>query len=215
MRMPPAVASSIRLQQSLSDAHFDQVYPREHRVRSWVHWTPLDVAYRVCALLDPTPTCRVLDVGSGVGKMCHVGAMTTEASWFGIERDHEMVRVAIEAAAALGVAERTTFVEGNADDLDWSIFDGFYLYNPYAEQLWAEAIDPEARRTAYTAAIASTQQRLAAAAPGTRVVTYHGFGGDMPSNYELVHREPAHEDELQLWIRRASSRRTPSIDPAG
>jgi hypothetical protein len=29
----------------------------------------------------------------------------------------------------------------------------------------------------------------------------------MPPCYELVHREPAHEDELQLWIRRATPRR--------
>jgi protein-L-isoaspartate O-methyltransferase len=203
MQVPPAVASSLRLQQSLSDAQFDQVYPREQRVRSWVHWTPLDVAYRVCALLDPTPTCRVLDVGAGVGKLCHVGALTTAASWIGIERDPAMVHVATRAAIALGVAERTTFLVGDANDVDWSTFDGIYLYNPFAEQLWVEAIEPETRRTAYTANIAATQQHLAAARAGTRVVTYHGFGGDMPASYELVHREPAHEDELQLWIQGA------------
>jgi predicted RNA methylase len=202
MQVPPAVASSLRLQQSLSDVQFDQVYPREHRVRSWVHWTPLDVAYRVCALLDPTPTCRVLDVGAGVGKLCHVGALTTAASWVGVERDPEMVQVATRAAIALGVTERTTFLQGDAYDVDWSAFDGIYLYNPFAEQLWVEEIDPETRRTAYSANIASTQERLAAARSGTRVVTYHGFGGDMPASYDLVHREPAHEDELQLWIQR-------------
>jgi predicted RNA methylase len=167
-----------------------------------VHWTPLDVAYRVCALLDPTPTCRVLDVGAGVGKLCHVGALTTAASWVGVERDPEMVQVATRAAIALGVTERTTFLQGDAYDVDWSAFDGIYLYNPFAEQLWVEEIDPETRRTAYSANIASTQERLAAARSGTRVVTYHGFGGDMPASYDLVHREPAHEDELQLWIQR-------------
>jgi SAM-dependent methyltransferase len=203
MRMPPAVASSLRLQQSLSDARFDQVYPREHRIRSWVHWTPLDVAHRVCALLDPTPTCRVLDVGAGVGKLCHVGALSTSASWFGIERDPEMVQVAAKAAMALGVADRATFVQGDVDDLDWSEFDAFYFYNPFAERLWATDEEPGDRRNTYVAKVALTQNRLAAAAPGTRVVTYHGFGGDMPASYDLVHREPAHEDELQLWIRRA------------
>lgn len=199
--MPPAVASTGRLQRSLDDLSFDRVYPREQRQRSWIHWTPLDVARRVCALLDPSPTSRVLDIGAGVGKMCHIGALTTAATWFGVERDPEMVRIANEAAVALGVADRAKFITGDIDDIDWSVFDAFYLYNPYAEQLWSEELDPLARRDAYVANVALTQRRLDAAAPGTRLVTYHGFGGEVPLSYDMVHREPAHEDELQLWVR--------------
>jgi SAM-dependent methyltransferase len=206
--MPQDVASPAqRLQHSLCDSVFDRVYPREQRRRSWIHWTPLDVAYRVCALLEPCQ--RVLDVGAGVGKLCHIGALTTTSSWFGIERDPEMVQIANEASIALGVADRAKFTVGNVDELDWSVFDGFYLYNPYAEQLWSEELDPLARRDAYIANVALTQQRLDAAAPGTRVVTYHGFGGELPATYEMLHREPAHEDELQLWIRRAGHGRPP------
>ena len=208
--MPPDAASNAgRLHQSLSDAAFDRVYPREQRRRSWIHWTPLDIAHRVCALLEPAK--RVLDVGSGVGKLCHIGALTTSASWFGIERDPEMVQIANEAAITLGVADRAIFTVGNIDELDWSVFDAFYFYNPYAEQLWSEELDPLARRDAYIANVSLTQQRLDAAAPGTRVVTYHGFGGELPATYEMVHREPAHEDELQLWIRRP--RHAPSGSP--
>jgi len=42
------------------------------------------------------------------------------------------------------------------------------------------------------------ERRLAAARPGTRVVTYHGFGGEMPPGFERVRRDA---DELSLWIR--------------
>jgi len=199
--MPQTVASALRLQQSLDDARFDRIYPREQRRRSWIHWTPLDVAHRVCALLAPEPTSRVLDIGAGIGKLCHVGALTTQAKWFGIEHDPEMVRIANETSVALGVEDRAKFIAGDVDDIDWSVFDRFYIYNPYAEQLWREELDPGARQEAYVANIANTQRRLDAAAPGTRLVTFHGFGGEVPDSYDLVHREPAHEDELKLWIR--------------
>jgi len=36
---------------------------------------------------------------------------------------------------------------------------------------------------------------------GTRVVTYHGFGGKLPAGYALASREPAGGDALELWIR--------------
>lgn len=196
------VPAALRLQQSLDDASFDRVYPREHRRRSWTHWTPLDVARRVCALLEPTVKSRVLDVGAGIGKLCHIGALTTPATWVGIEHDSEMVRVGNETAAVLGVADRARLVEGDIDDIDWSAFDRFYLFNPYAEQLWREELDPGVRHDTYLANVATTQRHLDAALPGSRLVTYHGFGGEVPASYELVHSEPAHEDKLDLWIRR-------------
>jgi 2-polyprenyl-3-methyl-5-hydroxy-6-metoxy-1,4-benzoquinol methylase len=49
---------------------FDQIYPGEQRERSCLHWTPLDVAQRACALLASEPAARVLDIGAGVGKLC-------------------------------------------------------------------------------------------------------------------------------------------------
>jgi SAM-dependent methyltransferase len=186
---------------------FDQIYPGEQRERSCLHWTPLDVAQRACALLASEPAARVLDIGAGVGKLCLVGALTTSAHWFGIERDAAMVAAAQAAADALGVTARATFIEGDIDSLDWSVFDAFYLFNPFAEARWAVEGDRLARRDAFVATVALTEQRLADAAPGTRVVTYHGFGGEMPASYDLAHREPAHEDVLELWIRRATRRR--------
>jgi SAM-dependent methyltransferase len=210
--MPQEVAHALRHRLPITDPRFDRIYPIAHRPRSEMHWTPLEVALRACALLGVEPSSRVLDIGAGVGKLCLVGALTTSARWFGIERVPEMVAAANAAAAALGVADRARFLEGDAESLEWSMFDAFYLFNPFAEQLWAEHEDPLARRDAYLEDVALTQQRLAEAIPGTRVVTYHGFGGDMPPSYELLHREAAFEDELQLWVRRRTRRCVPVPD---
>jgi hypothetical protein len=62
------------------------------------------------------------------------------------------------------------------------------------------------RRERYVAAIDVVQRQLSHSAAGTRVVTYHGFGGEPPPAFDLVHRETAREDELCLWVRRASRR---------
>jgi len=198
------IASALRRRAQIDDLTFDQVFPAAHRFRSWLHWTPVDVALRACALLAPTSGHRVLDVGSGVGKLCLVGAATTSSSWFGVERDAEMVGVATMAAARMNLSERTGFVHGDIAAVDWSEFDAFYLFNPFAEVLSAGPGDALDRRQRYIANIEFVQHQLSRAAPATRVVTYHGLGGDMPPDYELIHAEPAREDQLCLWIRRGA-----------
>jgi len=191
----------------MQDLTFDQVFPSSQRFRSWVHWTPVDVALRAVALLAPLPGRKVLDVGSGVGKLCLVGAATTASTWFGIERDTEMVQVANAAAIRMRVEHRTHFLLGDITGVDWSTFDAFYLFNPFAEILSSGPGDALERRERYVASIDFVQRQLSLTAPATRVVTYHGFGGDMPPGFDRVHREPAREDELCLWIRRPSRRR--------
>ena len=170
-----------------------------------MHWTPVDVALRAAALLAPGHCARVLDVGSGVGKVCLIGAATTSATWFGIEQDADMVGAANTAAGQMRIERRARFIHGDLDAVDWTTFDAFYLFNPFAEILHASAGDALTRRERYVASIDFVQRRLADTAPGTRVVTYHGFGGEMPLGFDLIHREAAREDELQLWIKRTAA----------
>jgi hypothetical protein len=42
---------------------------------------------------------------------------------------------------------------------------------------------------------------LDAAAAGTCVLTYHGFGGRIPSTYRLVRSVPIGSDHLRLWTK--------------
>src|SRR5438093_353833 len=133
--VPHPLRSAFERGLRIQDHAFDLLFPAPQRIRSWQHWTPIDVADRMCALLAPRAGERILDVGSGVGKACLLGALATEASWVGIERDLEMVRAATEAARTLGVDGRVTFLLGEMELFDWSGFDGFYVFNPFAELL--------------------------------------------------------------------------------
>lgn len=159
--------------------------PADLRYLSAVHWTPAAVARRAIEWLAPAQAMRVLDVGSGVGKLCLLGAMSTTSHWYGVERERPLVVSAIEAARSLRVEDRTSFVHGDALSVDWSPFEALYFYNPF--DLGTD--------------MARVEARLSALRPGVRVVTYCGFGGAIPAGYDLMAQEIIDRCELALWVR--------------
>lgn len=197
-----AIATALRQRAAVTDAQFDALYPSEQRARSDIYWTPMEVALRAADLLAASPGGTILDVGAGVGKLCLIGALTTPCVWHGLELDPVMVRTAERIAKRLRVDHRARFMAADATTIDWSQFGGFYLYNPFAERLFIDADDPGDRRKTYLDAVATVERKLQLAPVGTRVVTYHGFGGQFPRGFELVVREPMREDNLCLWIQR-------------
>lgn len=196
-----AIREALQRRGELSDAELDQVFPEELRDRSHIHWTPVAVAARAAALLAPEPSARVLDVGSGVGKMCLVGALVTGATWWGIEQDATQVAAARSAAWVLDIGRRTRFVHGDASRLAWDEFDAIYFYNPFSTLMLAPHASPFVRYATLQATLRRIEQRLAGVREGTRVVTYHGWGGNLPAGYTLISREPAGSDALELWLR--------------
>src|SRR5207244_1254082 len=74
-----AVAAALRSGCPVADGVFDRMFPTELRFVSFQHWTPVAVARRAAELLVGAGARRLLDVGSGPGKFCIVGALTTLA----------------------------------------------------------------------------------------------------------------------------------------
>jgi hypothetical protein len=201
---PGIAATMLRAGQLVTDRVFDRVFPTSIRLASHEYWTPVKVASRAARLLANIGAERILDVGAGPGKFCIVGALTTSAQFTGIEQRENLVHVARMAAWRLG-ADRVRFLHRNLVDFDFNLFDAFYLYNPFYEQLGttALAIDDQIARSPsfYRRYVVTTTQKLARARIGTAVITYHGFGGVMPAGYRRVHQEPAGEDHLVLWVK--------------
>jgi len=201
-------ALSLRL--PVPDLDFDVLYPAALRELAPQHWSPIEVILRAARMLEPAPGERILDVGAGVGKVCIVGALAFPGSWYGIERDRAQVRAATELSRRLGVADGTYFLRGDLDSVEWRHFDGFYLFNP-AASLLVDGV--EVGRFGgvgdESAVIARIEDGLARTRPGARVVTYHGFGGTMPPEFDLLASEQVAGGELQLWIRRLSRKRRP------
>jgi len=187
-----------------SDADFDSVYEEDIRDLSAQHWTPVRVATRAAKLLTRAGARRILDVGSGVGKFCIAGALSTDATYVGLERRARLVEIARRAAAHYG-AERATFVHASLDDFSFEGFTGIYLFNPFYEQISAlvEQIDEATERSSiwYEHFVQTTVTKLDKLEPPVAVVTYNGFGGHMPLLYTFLGEEPAGTDQLELWMK--------------
>jgi hypothetical protein len=204
---PRAVAAALRWRVPVDDAVFDRLYPDHVRRLSTVHWTPVAIAQRAAALLAPEPGMRVLDVGAGPGKLCCVGALGHGGTWHGIELNPTLVEAGAAAARRLGIERSTRFSAGDMCQLDWDRFDSLYFYNPFESLLFGGPADDD-RWTVFADRVARTEERLSELSSGTRVVTFHGFGGEMPSSYALSFTEAIDDGELALWIKQPPRRTT-------
>lgn len=203
------LAHALRRGFPIRDDEFDRLLPPWARQLSRQFWTPVRVAQRAARLLAAGGRQGlVLDVGAGVGKFCVVGALTTTLTFIGIEHRPALVDAAEMLVQKLGV-ERVHILHGTLEDVVWEQFEGFYLFNPFEESSHPEAaIDDavvlsEERRARDVALV---EQALARAKSGTRVVTYHGFGGRFPPDFHLIRRMPAGSDLLRCWMCTRSGR---------
>ena len=204
-----------------TDDDFDAVYPEWVRGHSQRHWTPVEVARLASELLVASPGARVLDVGSGAGKFCIVGALNTRLGRFhGIEQRADLVEAARDAARQHGVEPRAHFIHGDIMSIDWREFNAFYFYNPFAEPIEeSPGAGASSRGTIEVAVhlrehyVRFARAQLAAAAWGTRVVTYYGLGGQLPPGYQCVRREGRGTGFVELWVKQPTGAWLPSLDP--
>jgi predicted RNA methylase len=167
-----------------------------------MHWTPVAAALAAARWLAARPGARLLDIGSGVGKFCIVAAAATRARVSGVEHRRHLVTIARDAAARFELDVR--FERGTVVDCDPGKVDGVYLFNPFAENLCGskDRIDAtvELSMARFVRDVAATRDFLRAVRVGTRVVTYHGFGGEMPPGYVRIRRKPC-DGTLSLWVK--------------
>jgi hypothetical protein len=104
---------------------------------------------------------------------------------------------------------RADFAHGTLDDEDASRIDGIYLFNPFAENVTRaeDQLDAsvELNEGRFWRDIASAERFMDAARVGTRVVTYCGWGGEMPPGYRLKRREER-AGTIELWVKTDDAR---------
>jgi predicted RNA methylase len=199
-----AVVRALRANQRVRDSVFDQVYPPYIRRASETFWTPVAVARTAARWLGETECKRILDVGSGPGKFCIVLSLALQRRVSGVEQREELVQIARRAASAYGA--KVTMVHGTVECIDPKRYDAFYLFNPFGENLYDpddhldDSVELSPQRGLRDLAV--VEAWLDAAALNTCALTYHGFGGRIPSTYQLVHSAKRGTDRLRLWTKR-------------
>ena len=183
------------------DEDFDLIFPVEIRRKSATHFTPIKIARAAAEFLVTAPNVRILDIGSGAGKFCMVGALTTKGHFTGVEQHAHLSKCANEIVNKYGL-ENVSFLNINMDRVKFSDFEGFYLFNPFYENLSPEsAIDPSIYLDdeLYLEYSNYVHQQLEKMPIGTRVVTYHSSGPEIPSSYTL--KDSLFRTHLKFWVK--------------
>jgi hypothetical protein len=207
---PAEIACRLRAGQFVVDGDFDVWLPPAVRPPSGRYWTQVGVTMRISRWLEAHGVRSVLDVGSGAGKFCVVGALSSSSMAFtGVEQRGHLVDAAESLADRFGVATRTTFVHGDLDAVDFTRFGALYFYNPSGENMFppgARLDDTVEVSRARFARDVETVQRLLERMPlGSYMVTYNGCGARIPDSFELVRARVAGNNLLRLW-RKARAR---------
>lgn len=200
---PEQIRSRLRAGQLVTDADFDVFLAEELQSVSARFWTQVGVSMRVTRWLEERGVTRVLDVGSGAGKFCVVGAMASKMTFTGVEHRPHLVRAARELALRFDVSQRISFVEGRFGDVPFDEYDGLYFYNPFGENRFptADHLDDsvELGRDRFEREVNEVEALLARMPIGAHLATYNSYGGRIPDSYDLVHTKVAGHNLLRLW----------------
>jgi len=177
----------LKLNVDVTDDDFDTIYPRNVRMNAKKHWTPVSVAKSASEFLVDKPGTRVLDIGSGAGKFCMVGASNTKGYFTGVEQRLELVELS-KKISHLYQIRNTEFLHGNIIDIKFSHYDAFYFYNSFYENIdMVNRIDDTVRLDAklyhsYCLHIVDQFRRLPL---GARLVTFCSPINIVPQSFKL------------------------------
>ena len=204
------------------DDAFDRFLPEQLSAVSSQYWTPLVVATRAAAWLDQLRIETVVDIGSGAGKFCVAAALASQCRFIGLEQSPSLVASAGMLATLFGVDDRVSFIEGAFGEVPTPVAECYYLFNPFGDYDFGPggAVDANVACSAkqYAMDVVTAEDFLQEAPIGTCVLTYNGFGGEVPATYTAIRVDRHLSSVLKLWRKsprsglRASSRR--DSDPA-
>jgi len=185
-----------------SDKKFDSLYPEPIQEVAEKHWTPLDVAKKAANFLAVSDDVKVLDIGSGAGKFCLTAAHYHPLTLFyGVEQRAYLVEISNKIAKQLQL-ENIDFICDNITNIDFGKYDHFYFYNSFYENVQGtQKIDSNITysQELYNYYNRCLYRKLDKRPAGTRLVTYHSFGTEIPPDYEVVHTD--YNEYLKFWIK--------------
>lgn len=182
-----------------SDKEFDKVFKPKIRFVSEIHFTPVVVAKSASQYLTNDNTTRILDIGSGCGKFCFVGAITTNGIFTGIELrksfHDESEKMGIESGL-----QNLHFIHANIMDISFEAYDAFYIFNPFQENISVmDRINDEIplNRALYDQYSAYVEGQLDKKPSGTKLATYFSYRKEVPPSYQKVSSHFG--DKLVFW----------------
>lgn len=185
-----------------SDLNFNSLYPDAIREAADKHWTRIEVAKKAAEFLAISSEAKVLDIGSGAGKFCIVAAHEyPKTHFFGVEQRQNLVDISNGLAKEFNL-HNVSFICDNICNIDFKKFDHFYFYNSFYENVpGTQKIDYAIKYSEdlYNFYNRYLYKQLNKKQAGTRLVTYHSFGSEIPPGYQVVQTD--YSDFLKFWIK--------------
>lgn len=183
----------------VEDHLFNTLYPLRIKKLSERHWTSVEVAKLAADYLVDKPNCKVLDIGSGAGKFCLVGAASTKGLFYGVEQREGLVKLSQRIAKKYQIGN-VEFIHSNITEISFSDYDAFYFYNSFYENIGQfMAIDATVHleENLYFQYSEYVENQLKKTPVGTRLVTYWSMWLEIPEGFDLEFT--AYNGKLNFW----------------
>lgn len=189
----------LKLNSHVTDKDFDQIYPKEIRMLASQHWTSISVAKAASNFLVKKADTRVLDIGSGVGKFCLIGAVNTGGHFTGVEQRFRLFELSQRLANYYRL-NKVKFIHANITSINFHKYDAFYFFNSFYENIdhlsmIDNTVDLNVQLYRVYSLYLTTQ--FASLPPGTRLVTYCTPLNIIPGSYKL--QDSSHGGLVKFW----------------
>lgn len=183
----------------VSDSDFDAIYTERIRKASEIHFTSVEVAKIAAQFLAEKPGSRVLDIGSGAGKFCMIGAACTNGHFTGIEHRKRLYRLSERLSKRFDLGN-VSYIYSNITEIGFKDFDAIYYFNAFYENIaQSDPIDRSVKldRPLYDKYILHVKEQLEKMPAGTRLATYFSYLDEVPDSYEI--QLSVFDGKLKLW----------------
>jgi Methyltransferase domain len=190
---------NIRLNIKILDSEFDIIYSNKMKKVSDIHFSPIEVSKIAARFLVDKIGMRILDVGAGAGKFCMIGSACTDGIFTGVEQREHLHNLSKSISQKYNLTN-VAFINSNITDISFKDFDGFYLFNPFYENMNVLGkMDDlvELKRELYDEYSLYVKAQLDTKPVGTKLVTYFSYLTEIPKSYQLQFSD--FEGKLKMW----------------
>jgi SAM-dependent methyltransferase len=183
----------------VDDNDFDAMYTSQLKEISKIHFTPVDVAKTAARFLVNKPGAKVLDIGSGAGKFCMIGAACTNGFFTGVEQRQHLYQLSGFLSRCYNLTN-VQFMHGNFMEIEFRQFDAVYFFNAFYENIFpTNSMDSTVPldKALYTLYSEYMREQLQEMPVGTRLATYFSFMDEVPPCYKIQSTE--FDRKLKLW----------------
>jgi SAM-dependent methyltransferase len=173
--------------ETLLDEDFDALFSEKIRLQADRHFTSCYVSKVAAQFLSENNSPYILDIGSGTGKFCLIGALYEKAIFTGIEYRAELVDIALELKREFQL-DNVEFIHENIINHSFQPYNGFFMFNPFLEHRNAAARmdhfqDAPEKEMEYSYYV---KDQLSQCQPSARLATFYVLKNQIPSNFKVV-----------------------------